>query len=234
MRRQHVEAFAEYARTNSKQFARLITAPDGAGVLRFSAGHSFVRFELTGRPDGLRPNGRASTLQLLRERTHDRGAASRLRPQDWMELEREHSLYQQRSRAALLAAVDACFQGRGDVALRLCQICRDDVQHLRAILEFAAAAHPGGRLPGASATAITLSAQACVADALECLAANGAEASRLRLRQGAAALEAQSHASHDSDPSTAASVQRLKDLAARLEEASAEVGNGALAVSAAK
>jgi hypothetical protein len=102
-----------------------------------------------------------------------------------MELDREFGLFEQRSRCAFMAAVDACQEGRCDLAIQLCRLCNDDVEHQLAIVGAAASGHPAGSLAGARpALRPALFALRCIAEALPCLIANGPAAAEVRLRRG--------------------------------------------------
>lgn len=214
MHPQLLAPFAEYAAALSKHPARFVVSADGRGTLQSQVGSTFLRLQITGRPDGVYPAGADTTLALLRTRIT---AATRVQPQDWMELDREFALYQHRSRCALSAAVDACQHGRFDLAIRMCRLSCDDVTHQLGIIELAHNAHPAGGLPGAGATQpATLRAQQCVAEALPNMIANGVAAGQNRLRRGAEeltqALANQGEANANAHPA----VRRLIGLAAAL------------------
>jgi len=214
-----VEAFAEYLRSNTHSganlTARLVTNPDGRNVLKCGNGFALVRFELAGRPDGLRPQGHNSAYEHLRDRV--RNSTGAVRPQDWMELDREYGLYEQRGEAALLLGVQAFHQGRTDVAMTLCRLCVQDTGHQRAILAFAAQTHPAGQLSGTPQDArLILGMRSCAAEAFECLMVGGPNVALQRLRHGLADLEAIAKSAGSSEG--AAGLRRLQELAARLSE----------------
>ncbi|HRX86669.1 MAG TPA: hypothetical protein P5572_16720 [Phycisphaerae bacterium] len=212
---QTIAPFAEYAATLTRHTVRVINTADGHGLLLCNTGASGVRLQLAGRPDGVRPGGMDSTLDVLRAKI---AGAVRIKPQDWMELDREYVLYQQRSRCTLSAAVTACQQGRGEEAMRLCRASREDAAHQAAIITLAAEAHPAGSLPGAGlANHAALLVQQCVAEALPCMIAQGPAAAVTRLRHGVTEITAALSAQGEPAAPDNASVRKLLTLATRLE-----------------
>jgi hypothetical protein len=113
---------------------------------------SIVHLELSGRPDGLRPGGANTTLELLRgRRQHGDPRGHGIRPQEWMELDREFAQFNQRRLAAMTAAEEAAAGGDVQSATLLYRLVASDSQHALDTIEFAAQAHPTGQLAGARA-----------------------------------------------------------------------------------
>ena len=117
----------------------------------------------------------------------------------------------------MVAAVEACKQGRFDLAIRLCRLSSDDTTHQLAIVALAAEAHPTGSLPGAgSAPPSTLWAQQCVSETLPCLIANGPAAAQARLRRGVDEIAHLLAATGEANPADSSVVRRLVALATQL------------------
>ncbi len=139
---------AGWVTKSDRQRARLVRTADGRQVLQFYEALSVVQMELEGRPDGLRPGGFDSMLAALDHRFNGGGAgAVRVTPQEWMELDREFAQYQQRRKAALIAAASAIDNQQMPSATLLLQVAVGDAGHCLAILDLAGREHPSGRLP---------------------------------------------------------------------------------------
>ncbi len=137
---------------SNRQTARVIKTVSGRYVLQSYEAMSVIQQELTGRPDGIRPSGAESTLELLRSRQHDAGQSRiKIFPQDWMELDREFSLYQQRRKLSLSTATDAHHHGDMMTAARLYRRAAADAWHCLEIIDFADQLHPAKQLSAARA-----------------------------------------------------------------------------------
>jgi hypothetical protein len=196
MRQRIADAIAEFIGNKLGVEARYVSAADGGGELQWRQGRHLVRFELHGRPDGVQPRGHGSTLEQLSAAAAQPGdSGAGIRPQDWMELDREFALYQQRRQAALVVALAAYRQERPADAIRLARISRRDAFHQLATIDLAEQHHPAGHLSDAGpAQRAVLHAQSAVAEAVTRLAEGDATGALRQLREGAAQANATRHA----------------------------------------
>jgi hypothetical protein len=135
-----------WIKRGERQSARLIRAANGRPVLQLYEALAVFQMEISGRPDGVRPGGYDSMLQMMRNRATGAEKA-RPAPQNWMELDREFAQYNQRRKAAALVAAAAKAQNITDWARVLYELAGHDTAHCLDILTFAEEEHPSGRLP---------------------------------------------------------------------------------------
>ncbi len=138
--------------TTSRNRVRLFRTNDGRSMLQYQESLSVVQVMLVGRPDGVRPGGRDSSLQYLSSRfdtDSDVPNGNPISPQEWMELDREFTQFQQRRKAAALGAVEAASRGDTESASILYRTASEDAQHCLAIIAFARHRHPSQQLSAA-------------------------------------------------------------------------------------
>ena len=186
--------------TTSRCRVRLFRTNDGRSMLQYQESLSVVQVMLVGRPDGVRPGGRDTSLQYLSSRfdsDSDVPNGHPITPQEWMELDREFTQFQQRRKAAALGAVEAASQGDVESASLLYRTAGEDAQHCLAIIAFARRRHPSQQLSAARQDMVpTLTAQKWIAqsnrrftvgnqqDALESIQRGIAEVTSLRRQSG--------------------------------------------------
>jgi hypothetical protein len=144
MHAQYLAAFDAAVRDYASREPRVVNIHDADPILQLTSDHGISRMTLSGRPDGIRPQGFPTVLHQLQSRCAPMSAMSpnTVPPQAWMELEREFVLYQDRARAALAAAVSYVKQNQPRVALNLCAVVLADQTTLDDTMEFAARHHP--------------------------------------------------------------------------------------------
>ena len=135
-----------WIKRGERQSARLIRAANGRPVLQLYEALAVFQMEISGRPDGVRPAGCDSMLQMMQSRART-NSPQRPTPQNWMELDREFAQYNQRRKAAVLVAAAAKAQSIGEWARVLYELAAHDTAHCLEILAFAETEHPTGRLP---------------------------------------------------------------------------------------
>jgi hypothetical protein len=141
-----------YTRDTARQFARIVRRADGRALLQCAGRHGVIEMEMEGRPDGIRPAGYDSFLAMLQARVADTNGARPITPQDWMELDREFVLFQQRLTTAAVAAKEAVERGDQSAATRLYELCAADAQQCLQTIDLAGSAHPAGQLSAAQPT----------------------------------------------------------------------------------
>lgn len=132
---------------DDRQSARIINAYGGRPVLQYFESGAVLQMEMDGRPDGVRPQGRTSMLDVLTARLQNESET--IHPQDWMELDREFVQYQQRRQAALVAASQLFLEGRREEAIPLYALTVRDLKHCIDIIDLTVAHHPSGGLVSA-------------------------------------------------------------------------------------
>ncbi len=171
---------------SGRQASRIIRTVDGRHVLQSYESMAVIQLELTGRPDGIRPGGCESTLESLRTRQHEsQGNPININPQEWMELDREYALYQQRRKLAITTAADAHHHGDTVTATRLYRRAAADAWHCLEIIDIAFEEHPAGELSAAKQDARpNLLSQQYMANALVSVAGDNLEMAISCLRTG--------------------------------------------------
>lgn len=132
---------------DDRQSARVIHTYDGRTALQYFEANAVLQMEIDGRPDGVRPGGLASMLEMLNARLVEPGA--KIQPQDWMELDREFVQHQQRRQAALVAAASLYLDNRPTEAVGLYALAVRDLKHCIDIIDLTIAHHPTGAMVSA-------------------------------------------------------------------------------------
>ncbi len=206
----------------SRNRVRLFRTNDGRSMLQYQDSLSVVQVMLVGRPDGVRPGGRDTSLQFLSARFEpdsETPTGNPITPQEWMELDREFTQFQQRRKAAFNGATEAQNQGDVESASTLFRTASDDAQHGLAIIAFARRRHPSQQLSAARQEVVpNLTAQKWIAqanrrfvmgnqqDALECIQKGIAEVTSLLRQNG------------ETDPDSNASIRDMKIVERSVEQ----------------
>ncbi|NOX59608.1 MAG: hypothetical protein GXP29_12245 [Planctomycetes bacterium] len=193
-------------------------------MLQYQESLSVVQVMLVGRPDGVRPGGRDSTLQLLAARFDESAgqpANGSVSPQEWMELDREFTQFQQRRKAALVGASESQARGDLDTASTLYRTASEDAQHSLAIIAFARRRHPSQQLSAAQTALIpTLTAQKWVAHVNRRMVAGNRQDALDCIRRGVVEVTTLLQQLGEADPSSNACVRDMKIVERTIEQAS--------------
>jgi hypothetical protein len=202
---------------------RLVRQGDERRILQICEGAAVTQLELSGRPDGLRPGGFETFLDLLHNRPPRAHAAMAVTPQEWMELDREFTQYGLRRRAALVAAAEAHLRHDATTALQLYRVAARDAQHGQEIIAFAAKIHPRGQMSATRPEARpTLQAQQCLADTAMCVLSDDFGGALACVRAGIQQVVALLRAAGESDPLANACVRELTELEFGIRAAAAQ------------
>ncbi len=214
----------DFQPTASRNRVRLLRTNDGRVMLQYQESLSVVQVMLVGRPDGVRPGGRDSSLQFLSSRfdsDSDVPAGNPISPQEWMELDREFTQFQQRRKAATQGAVEAQSQGDVETASTLFRAACDDAIHALAIIAFARRRHPSQQLSAACQELIpNLTAQKWVAQAnRRCVMGNQQDALE-NIQRGITEVSTLLRQNGETDPDSNANIRDMKIVERSIEQAS--------------
>jgi hypothetical protein len=207
------ERFDAQANT-SRHRIRLYRTNDGRSMLQYQESLSVVQVMLVGRPDGVRPGGRDTSLQFLSSRFDadgDTPNGNPISPQEWMELDREFTQFQQRRKAAALGAVEAVSQGDVESASLLYRTVSEDAQHCLAIVAFARRRHPRQQLSAASPEVVpNLTAQKWIAQSNRRFVLGNQQDALETIQRGIAEVTALLRQNGETDPDSNACVRDMK------------------------
>ncbi|GJM24150.1 MAG: hypothetical protein DHS20C16_05650 [Phycisphaerae bacterium] len=183
-------------------------------MLQYQESLSVVQVMLVGRPDGVRPGGRDTSLQFLSSRFEadsETPNGNPISPQEWMELDREFTQFQQRRKAAALGAVDANSQGDVESASVLYRTASEDAQHCLAIIAFARRRHPSQQLSAARQELIpSLTAQKWIAQSNRRFVMGSQQDALETIRRGIDEVAALLRQNGETDPDSNASIRDMK------------------------
>ena len=211
--------------TTSRHRVRLYRTNDGRSMLQYQESLSVVQVMLVGRPDGVRPGGRDTSLQFLSSRfDSDAPNGNPISPQEWMELDREFTQFQQRRKAAVLGAVEAASQGDVESASLLHRTASEDAQHCLAIIAFARRRHPSEQLSAARQEFVPkLTAQKWIAQSNRRYVLGNQQDAVETIQRGIAEVTALLRQRGETDPDSNACIRDMK-IAERAVGQSADAG----------